>query len=530
MPSQFEERLNRLQQPDGLTALRHIRRGLEKESLRIDKNGRLAMTPHPAGLGSPLTHPAITTDFAEALLELITPVATNIDQTLDYLTELHRFVYQQLGEENLWVASMPCVIPEDDRIPVAQYGTANVAKMKTAYRVGLGYRYGRSMQTIAGIHYNFSVADALWPILQSLDMDKRSQQDFITDNYFRLIRNFRRFAWLLIYLFGASPAVCKSFVANKPHQLEALDQGSCYLPYATSLRMGDLGYQSNAQNRLLICYNQLETYIETLLTAITESHPDYERFGTEHNGEYRQLSTALLQIENEFYSPVRPKRVTASGETPLHALHERGVEYIEVRCIDLNPFIPGGIDRDQIRFLDSFLLYCLMEKSRLCDDADTMRINQNIRSVVNRGREPGLMLRRARGEVLLTEWADELLDGIEQVAGLLDQAHGGEHYTRACATMRARVRQPALTPSAHVLESMQQQQQTFFEFAMAQSAQQGEYFRGQPPSAERSAYFRQAALQSLQNSRHWKRLTSRPLISISLTILPNTPLCWTDYC
>ncbi len=501
MPDQFTERLELFSSSQHRASLSSINRGLEKESLRVSPEGKLALTPHPLGLGSALCHPYITTDFSEALLEFITPVATRIDQSLQCLDDVHRYVYSQLGDEQLWTASMPCMVGGDDDIPVAQYGGSNVAQMKTAYRKGLGHRYGRVMQTIAGIHYNFSLPQELWQALQQLDYDKRPLQDYVTDSYFKLIRNFRRFSWLLVYLYGASPAVCNSFLRSRKHQLQAFDEHSVYLPYATALRMGDLGYQSSAQEGLKICYNSIESYIDTLRKAITNTHPAYEKIGLKNAGEYQQLSTALLQIENEFYSPIRPKRVTRSGETPLGALKERGVEYIEVRCIDVNPYLPLGIDADQIRFIDCFLLYCLAETSPACDDADRGRINRNLKAVVNKGREPGLQLETRKGPRGLVDWGNRLLDRIEQVALQLDAAHGGNDYQRVCEQQREKIANPSLTPSAKILADMRQQNQSYFGFTMDLSRQHGQQFRERPLSPERQQHFVEQSAESLSQQQ-----------------------------
>jgi len=352
-----------------ISLLHGIGRGIEKESLRIQPDGKLAQSEHPRSLGAALTHPRITTDFSEALLEFITDVHYDIDSLLEELEDIHRFVYSQLNEEYLWVASMPCILQGDNNIPVAQYGSSNIAKMKTIYRVGLGHRYGRLMQTIAGIHYNFSMPERFWCWYKEQQGDTGSLQDFKTKAYFSLIRNFHRYSWLLVYLFGASPAVCKSFLSGRNHQLQPFDEYSLHASEGTSLRMGDLGYQSSAQDELKVSYNSLEDYLESLQKAISESHPDYEEIGIKQDSEYLQLSTNLLQIENEFYSSIRPKRVTKSGEAPHKALLEQGVEYIEIRCIDVNPYHPLGIDAEQIRFFDTFLIFCLLEDSPNLDSA-----------------------------------------------------------------------------------------------------------------------------------------------------------------
>ncbi|HEY9238764.1 MAG TPA: glutamate--cysteine ligase, partial [Burkholderiaceae bacterium] len=343
--SGLDQRLRDL--PDA--RLGEMRRGVEKESLRALPDGALALTPHPAALGSALTHPHITTDFSESQLEFVTGVHPSAQAAVDELTQIHQFSYRalrELGDEMLWVSSMPCGLPTDETIPIGRYGSSNVGRAKSVYRMGLGHRYGRRMQTISGIHYNWSMPGVT------------------TDEYFGLIRNFRRESFLLLYLFGASPALCSSFVAGREHELQKIGSGSLHMPHGTSLRMGRLGYQSDAQSTLSVSYNSLERYAASLQEALTRPYPAYEKVGIRNpGGDYNQLATSLLQIENEFYGTIRPKRVIFPGERPLHALRERGVEYVEVRCMDLDPFEPVGIDSPTMRFLDMFLLHCLLADS-----------------------------------------------------------------------------------------------------------------------------------------------------------------------
>jgi glutamate--cysteine ligase len=504
LSSSHEQRLADVASAGQVHLLKCINRGLEKESLRIDPDGRLAQTPHPAGLGSALTHAYITTDYSEALLEFITPVSTTVEDSLATLEDIHRFTHGEIGDELLWSASMPCILGDDDQIPVARYGTSNVARMKTVYREGLGHRYGRLMQTIAGIHYNFSMPEAWWERARVRDGDERPLRDYITDRYLGLIRNFRRWSWLLIYLYGASPAVCASFLRDGDHQgLEPFDERarSLHAPFGTSLRMGDLGYQSNAQQNLSICYNNLDSYIATLKEAITEPHPEYVAIGTGDKGHQRQLNTSLLQIENEFYSPIRPKRVTRSGETPLCALRRDGVEYVEVRCIDVNPYLPLGIDAAQIRFLDMFLLHCLLADSPECDDDEAARNTENQLAVVNRGREPGITLRSASGERAMTDLAADMLDLMEPIAAALDVAHGDEACCEVLSGQREKLRDPSLTPSAQILADMQHKDLPFFTLSMEQSRHWAEYFAQQPLAAARLDEFRRESEASLQRQR-----------------------------
>lgn len=427
------ERLNSLP----TERLAGIRRGVEKESLRVLPDGSLAQTPHPAALGSALTHPCITTDFSESQVELITGVHDSAESCLQELTRIHQFVYRAMEDERLWVASMPCRLPTDAQIPIARYGTSNIGRAKTVYRVGIAHRYGRRMQTISGIHYNWSMPG------------------IGTSDYFALIRNFRRHAFLLIYLFGASPAVDASFVADRPHTLQPLADGTFGRPHATSLRMGRLGYQSNAQSALAVSYNCLESYAASLHEAMVRPYPAYEAIGVRgDDGEYRQLSTTLLQIENEFYGLIRPKRVIHPGERPLHALRERGVEYIEVRCMDLDPFVPVGIAPTTARFLDVFLLHCLLADSPPDTPDECAALARNQEAVSARGREPGLRLERDGREVDLVEWGQELVDEFVPIAALLDARLGATVHQEALEAARATLADPGTLPSARVLATM----------------------------------------------------------------------------
>ena len=481
-------------------SLRGILRGLEKESLRITPMGTMAQTDHPASLGAALTHPHITTDYSEALLEFITQPFAGVTPLLQQLEDIHRFTYQQLNAsgERLWPASMPCSIGRDEDIPVGRYGSSNSGTMKTVYRLGLGHRYGRAMQTIAGIHYNFSLPDDFWLALQVQEGNKQPLKDFKTERYFGLIRNFRRNFWLLIYLFGASPALCSCFVQNRPHQLQAFAQTdhSLYLPNATSLRMGDLGYQSDAQRALVVNYNNLGDYLKTLCGAITQSHGAYERLGLKDvEGNYQQLNTSLLQIENEFYSSIRPKRTSGRGETALQALQLRGVEYVEVRCIDLNPYEPLGINAEQIRLMDAFLLHCLLSPSPMTNEREFCQAQENQTRVVNNGRAMGVELLRGDGAINMREWAKELLDGSLACAALLDQANGSSDYHAAVQAQFAKVENPELTPSARILRDMNERQCSFSDLVLGLAQKHSDNFNAPPVDDAQRAYFEQLNAQ-----------------------------------
>ena len=483
-------------------ALRGIRRGIEKESLRVRPEGKLAMTSHPLALGSALTHPHITTDFSESQLELITGVHTGVESCLEELTRIHQVVYRALGDEMMWCASMPCGLPADDAIPIGRYGRSNVGRMKTVYRTGLSHRYGRRMQMISGIHYNFSLPDTLWPIA---DIGKPNEA------YFALIRNFRRNAWLLFYLFGASPAVCASFVEGRQHELRELANGTYHLPHATSLRMGRLGYQSDAQSALAVSYNNLENYGASLFDALTQPYPPYEAKGICDGDDYRQLATSLLQIENEFYGKIRAKRVIHPGERPLHALRERGVEYVEVRLMDLDPFRAIGIGAATIRLLDVFLLHCLLEDSPPDSPQEIAAIGRNQNRVAARGREPGLRLERHGQEVDLFDWGQQLLAGCEPIAAALDTAHGSTAYREALAAGVAALNDSDSVPSALVLREMQERHNgSYIRFAIAQSLRHAADIRRLPLPAETEKRFAQLAMDSLEEQRQIEAADSMP--------------------
>lgn len=483
-----------------LQSLSSIQRGIEKESLRVDSaSAELSQAKHPHALGSALSHPKITTDYSEALLEFITPVESSITETLRCLKDIHHYTYQQLDkqQETLWANSMPCLLGGDETIPVATYGSSNVGEMKRVYREGLGYRYGRAMQTISGIHYNFSLPEAFWQPYSDLLGNTEALPQFKTKQYFALMRNFRRYAPLLVYLFGASPVLDKSFLQNQKHQLQPFDEESYHLPYATSLRMGDLGYQSNAQAALFVCYNNLEQYIQTLRKGITKSYPDYEAIGVKDAvGAYKQLNTALLQIENEFYSTIRPKRVADSGEAPINALKRGGVEYVEVRLIDVNPFDPVGINADTIRFLDIFLVYCLLQDSPVLLPDACHQANQNLRLVVNQGRDPDLMLDIGDKKVPFIEWATNLLNGMEPIAEFLDRLSQKSLHQQSLSLQREKLDDVSLTPSAQVLEQLQKGKLSFAQWSLQQSQHWHQYFISQGISESIEQYLHDMAVES----------------------------------
>ena len=435
----FERRLAGLINSGERGVLRGGRKGVEKESLRVSPAGEIVQTRHPAALGAPLTNEHITTDFSESLIELVTPPFGETWELLQYLCDIHQFVYRHLGDELLWSTSMPCAISGDESIPLAQFGSSNVGRMKTIYRHGLGVRYGRIMQAISGVHFNYSFSPTLWDALEHINQSDRSRQDFVSDQYFGVLRNYRRFGWLVLYLFGTSPAVSKSFFAGREFELPSLDEDTVYEPYGTSLRMSDIGYRNKTQATVSVSVNRLDEYVSDLSRAISTPYPPYERIGVKVNGEYLQLNANILQIENEYYSFIRPKRIARSGERPTKALRRAGVEYVEVRALDVSAFDPVGVNQNKLRFLEAFLALCLLRDSEPIARSEQQALDENHLRVARRGREPGLKLNREGRECPMSDWARELLDSMQGLCELLDHGEPARPHTAALEQQRAKI-------------------------------------------------------------------------------------------
>jgi glutamate--cysteine ligase len=479
-------------------------KGVEREALRVTPEGRISQAPHPRALGSTLTHPHVTTDYSEALIELVTPPFARTWELQQYLCDIHQFVYREIGEELLWVASMPCVVGGDAEIPIARYGSSNIGRMKHVYRVGLGLRYGRLMQAISGVHFNYSFPAQFWPVLEAVDESNRRGQDLVDDAYFALLRNYRRYGWLILYLFGISPAVCRSFFTGReaPGWLEVQDRHTLVAPYATSLRMSDLGYRNKSQAGVYVSVNSLEEYVHDLSRLVSTPSPEYEAHGVEVNGEWRQLNANFLQIENEYYSFIRPKRVAYSGERPTKALQRAGVQYVEMRSLDVGAYDPVGVNQRKLCFLEAFAAFCLLRDSPPLSHELSERYEANHALVAGRGREPGLALWTGERPLSLADWAGEILDEMQGICELLDAADPSRPYAAALAFQRAKLENPAELPSARLLEEMRRQEMSFFELGLWMSRMHREYFLElHPPNRGRLAELSAEAAHSLEEQR-----------------------------
>lgn len=501
--SEVRKKIDRLvnQCDPNLFAMRKV--GLEKESLRVSASGSISQLDHPEQLGRALTHPYITTDFSEALLEMVTPPCASADEALNYLTTIHQFIAQRLpAGEHIWNTSMPCILRGGESVRIGEYGDSHIGRMKHIYRRGLGLRYGRRMQAIAGIHFNFSMPEAAWMARKNLDsgalgecdyqsqwqaLDAESQQDYRTQGYFQMMQNLLRVGWMVPYLFGASPAICTSFLnEGEGDELDVWNGTTRYAPFGTSLRMGKIGYRYREDHPidLSVRHTCVEAYIQDIIGHVTEDHPAYKAMGTlDANGEYQQLNTTRLQIENEYYSSVRPKQIAGAGELPIHALRERGIRYLELRSVDVNLAQPAGLDLEQIAMLEMLMMFAWLTEPEPLAAADVEACTHNVKTVAHRGREPGLELAGPTGPVALQQWGEQVLDTLAPIAQWLDQDRTDALYVSSLETQRAKFADPELTPSAAMIKGIKQTG-SFFEHAQELSKQHHESLLAMPVNAE----------------------------------------------
>jgi glutamate--cysteine ligase len=492
----------------------HGLKGIEKESLRVAREGTISLSLHPVQLGAALTHPHITTDYSEALLELITPAMPRESEMIDFLADLHKYVCANIGDEIMLAASMPVGDLQDSTIPIAKYGSSNVGKMKHIYRQGLSYRYGRCMQVIAGIHFNYSLPEPFWPQYQHFMKHTGDLKPFTTNAYMGMIRNLQRYGWLIQYLFGSSPAVSQSFMDSRnsihSNTFEKFDETTFYKPYATSLRMSEVGYVNPVQAMFNISFNSLDEYIGDLSRATSIPYLGYERIGAKVGERYRQLNTNFLQIENEYYTSVRPKQLTRPKERPLQALRRRGIQYIEIRSLDIDIFEPTGISIETARFLEAFSLFCLFQQSPHQDLKQNEEIKNNALSVANNGREPSLELLNAGRKISLKNWALMLCQEMQEICEVLDNGDTDKPYTMALHKQIEAIRHPELTPSARMLSVMRSQKMSVTELVLQKSHEYTCQFKHAALDASIKRDFDRQVSASLEN---YRRLNAKREIS-----------------
>jgi len=498
--SEVRQRTERLVASLDPSVLANRKIGLEKESLRGNNSGRISQANHPAELGAPLTHPSITTDFSEALLEMVTPPCDSAADAVDYLTAIHQFIVHNLPEdEHIWNTSMPCILRGGESVRIGEYGSSHSGRMKHYYRRGLGLRYGRRMQAIAGVHFNFSMPETSWAMRKSLmtgsgleaysdhaainiDESAANAQSARSTGYFEMMQNLMRVGWVVPYLFGASPAICSTFLADgEGAEFDTWNQSTRYAEYGTSLRMGKIGYRYREDQPidLSVRHTSIEEYIRDIYGHVRSSHPAYESLGIlDERGEYQQLSTARLQIENEYYSTVRPKQIPQPGELPIYALCQRGIRYLELRSVDVNLFDPVGVNLEQIVMLEMLMMFSWLGTPSPLSSADMDENKDNVNTVAHKGREPGLTLWHAGEAVPLADWGHAILDALEPLADWLDSDKDSSIYRDSLNAQRAKFSHPDQTPSARMMAEIKRSG-SFFDHAQQYSKQHDSWLKEQ---------------------------------------------------
>lgn len=331
--------------------------GIERETLRVDKEGKLALTKHPKVFECKISHPYITTDFSESQIELITPTVSTLDKAHNYLNLLYDITALEINEELLWPQSMPCSIPEDDLIPVADYGDCDSGKGASDYRKKLLKKYGGKKQLISGIHYNFSFNEELIKDLYKVSGNGEDYRDFRDNIYLKVVRNYLRYRWLLIYLLGGTTIMHESFGDKCVVNLDKVSKDGFSNNGAISYRNSECGYK-----------NPIDLY------------PDYSSVKNYVSSVYNFIDDKLIDSHKELYTQIRLKAI--DNTRFLESLLEDGVNYLEIRSIDINPFSKAGISLEDLKFINLFTLYLLIkEESEYKTWQEEAQSNQNIISM-----------------------------------------------------------------------------------------------------------------------------------------------------
>lgn len=380
--------------------------GLEREALRVHEDGRIALTDHPHILGNRSYHETISTDFSEAQPELITPVCHSVDDMYKQMQALEKVMMLSLPQdEYLWTYSMPAILPEDESlIPIVRVEDQS----QITYREGLAERYGKRKQMISGMHFNFGFKKELIEGLSSTDPFKDYGVQTISNMiHMKLARNFIRYRWLLTYLFGGVPTAHSSFYDKESDSVDY---------HVRSMRSSPLGYH-NALPRQ-VSYASIEDYVDDILTMVAD--------GT-------------LSQEREFYGSARPR-----GTESIAGLAEKGVQYIELRSLDNNPYSMTGLSRDQLHFTH---LYCLLMVWMDEDDASTEALELGTHMNEQSG------LERPQEE---SEYKEEGLYLLKLMQDMVDELNLDSYYKDLVTRALDEMEDPAQTLAYRVSKSIEE--------------------------------------------------------------------------
>jgi glutamate--cysteine ligase len=452
--------------------------GVEIESARITSSGDLALTPHPLVFGDKAENQRITTDFSESQIEMITPPLKSVEEVFKSIKEIRTEVENGMKDELLWPSSMPPRLPDEEHIPIAKFSDSKEGQEKEVYRKGLALRYGKKMQMISGIHYNFSFSEEMIDFLYEQFEIAKSKRAFIDDMYLSLTRNFLRYRWVLIYIFGGSPFCDPSYYSVIYKELKVVKkccQGCCdaaekFDEFATSLRVSRFGYSNTIQRKYNVYFNSMEEYTKKLRKKLVTVNTKYLKLGLYKNNEQIQLNGNVLQKESEFYSSIRLKQNISKGETQLDALSKRGVKYLEIRILDINPFEKLGMSLEQLYFLQVFMLFCLFEESDNITSSEFKKINTNHHLTALFGRKEGLMLHSYQGgKISLKAFGEKIFEKLRNIAKLMDNGAIDCKYSESVEQEYKKLMDISLLPSEKINRYMKENDESFLEFGIRQA-------------------------------------------------------------
>ena len=399
--------------------------GIEWESLRAKGDGELSLTPHPEVFGDKLTNPLVTTDFSESQIEIITPTFDTIDEAFNTFSLLADLVNSSLPEdEYLWFQSIPCILPYWDQIPIAQYSDEGISSQK--YREDLAKKYGVKKQMISGVHFNFSFSDKVLRDLHSLDDKGLSFREFKDKVYLKIARNYLRYCWLIIYLTGCSIGSHKTFSNECLHLMDAKDDfGSYYSTQGPSFRNASCGYKNLIE--LNPSYNSVDEFTDDISAFI-------------ERGDLSEAKELYTQIR---LKPKNPKDL-------MNSLKNDGIEYIEIRTLDINPFYQCGLVEHDMKFLHIFLIYMLVKgESDYPDWQSEARMNEE--NTAEKAYVESMRLLKDGEEVTLKSWAADIINEMYGMCEVLGIDEG-----RTLSLMLNRISNPDLTYGKRLLRLIEE--------------------------------------------------------------------------
>ena len=399
--------------------------GIEWEGLRVRANGELFLSPHPEIFGNKLSNPFITTDFSESQIEIITPAFDTIDEAFSFFSFMSDVVNSSLDDdEYLWFQSLPCILPDSSKIPIAKYKGKELAEESMEYRKGMAKKYGLRKQMISGIHFNFSFKDELieklydnldFSEIEGYENSSISYKEFKYMLYLKISRNYIRYVWLIIYLTGCSVAAHNTFTPECTDLMEHSDDyGGVYSERGPSFRNASCGYKN--LEHLYPNYHSVDAFARDVQSFIDEG----------------KLSQA-----KELYTQIRLKPKDPSDV--LLSLRNDGIQYIEIRTLDINPFYKCGLIKKDMEFLHLFLIYSL-----IADESDYENWQEeaiyNEEMVDESAYDYNMKLLKDGEEISLEEWGLKILDEIDEMCRTLNI--GSQSLVDS---MRQRVVDPSLT-------------------------------------------------------------------------------------